>query len=185
MNDDDFPPWQCLSRESVLDRPPWLRLEEHHLRLPGGKEIPDWLWVVTPDFINVVAVTKERSFLCFRQTKYAVEGPTLALVGGYLSPGEDARAAAARELLEETGYQSNTWSSLGSFAIDGNRGCGRGHLFLAENCVFSGKTESDDLETQQLLRLTHDEVRAALLSGAFGVLPWTAALALALLRMEA
>ncbi|MBI1834896.1 MAG: TonB-dependent receptor, partial [Burkholderiales bacterium] len=41
------------------------------------------------DYINVAAVTMTNEFLCFRQTKYAVQGTSLAPVGGYLDPGED------------------------------------------------------------------------------------------------
>jgi ADP-ribose pyrophosphatase len=175
-------PWDCLSKQEILDRSPWLSLQEHHIRLPNGEEIPDWLWVKTPDFINVVAVTAEGNYLCFRQQKYAVEGITLAIVGGYLDPDEDPHEAAERELQEETGYVSDQWTSLGGYAIDGNRGCGKGHLFLAENCVFKGQVTSDDLEDQEMIRLSRDEMMGALQQQAFGVMSWVAAVALALLR---
>lgn len=174
-------PWEKLSSRVVYEQSPWLRLEAHHLRLPDGREIPEWLWVTSPDFCNVVAVTEQDEFLCFRQTKYAVSGPTLALVGGYLEPGEDPLTAAQRELREETGYTASAWRDLGTYACDGNRGCGRGHLFLANACTFTGKSTSDDLEEQELLLLSRQEVRESLLRGGFGVMPWTAALALALL----
>ena len=35
-------------------------------------------------------------------------------------------AAAKRELLEETGYESDDWVSLGSYRVDPNRGWGAG-----------------------------------------------------------
>ena len=175
-------PWLLLERRVILDRPPWLRLEEHHLRLPDGREIPEWLWIATPDFVNVVAIDAEGMFLCFRQRKYAMEGVGLALVGGYVEPGEDTALAAARELREETGHESADWKQLGSFAVDGNRGCGRGHFYLARGCRTVAQVPSDDLEDQELLRLSRSEVLAALRRGEFGVMPWSAALALALLE---
>ncbi len=177
-------PWIRLGAREVFRQSPWLRLEAHHLRLPDGREIPDWLWVDTPDFCNVVAVTEADEFLCFRQSKYAAPGLTLALVGGYLEPEEDPRAAAQRELREESGHVAAAWRDLGNYACDGNRGCGRGHLFLATGCRYEGHAVSDDLEEQQLLRLSRAEAKAALLRGEFGVMPWTAALALALLAGE-
>jgi ADP-ribose pyrophosphatase len=81
-----------------------------------------------PDYVNVVAVTDACLFIMFRQTKYSVAGIALAPVAGYLEPGESPLSAARRELLEETGHETNDWTTLGSFAVDGNRGCGTGHL---------------------------------------------------------
>lgn len=161
----------------------FLRVETHSVRFPSGQIIDDWGWVVTPDYVNVVAVTGEGEFLCFRQTKYAAQGETLALVGGYLESDEEPLAAAQRELLEETGYKAESWQPLGSFVVDGNRGCGTGHLFLATGATWAQPIDADDLEEQELLRLSRTAVTTALMAGEFQVLAWGAALGLALLRL--
>jgi ADP-ribose pyrophosphatase len=132
----------------------------------------------------VAVVTTEQQFLCFRQTKYAVEGITLAPVGGYLEPGEDPLAAAQRELLEETGYESSNWLSLGRYAVDGNRGAGTAYLFLARQARRVAEVLADDLEEQQLLHLSRAEVELALRTGEFKVLSWAAVMALALQRLK-
>jgi ADP-ribose pyrophosphatase len=175
-------PWKTLSREVVLSEPPFLVVEKRAIELPDGQIIPNWQWVITPDYINVVVVTEDGSFVCFRQTKYAVEGTSIAPVGGYLEPGEDPLAAAQRELREETGYAADDWTSLGSYAVDGNRGAGRAHLFLARGARRVAEIDADDLEEQELLLLTRAQVAEALGAGEFKVLPWAAAVALALLR---
>jgi ADP-ribose pyrophosphatase len=175
-------PWTTLARETLLHRPPFLTVECHRVALPAGRVIDDWTWVITPDYVNVVAVTAEGAFVLFRQTKYAVEGTSLAPVGGYIERGEVPLAAAQRELREEAGYASDQWVFLGRFAIDGNRGVGHAHLFLARDCVIVGRHASDDLEAQELLLLTRAEVEDALAAGAFKVLAWASNIALALLR---
>jgi ADP-ribose pyrophosphatase len=177
-------PWELLKRRVAMAHPPWLEVEEHHVRLPDGREIPDWMWVRTPDFVNVVAVTGHGKWMVFRQVKYAVEGPTLAIVGGYVDDGEALQDAARRELAEETGYASSDWTHLGSYAVDGNRGCGQGHLFLARNCTPGPAASSDDLEEQEILLLDREQVKEALQAQGFGVMPWVAAVALALLETE-
>jgi len=173
-------PWKTLRREVILDRSPWLVVENHTIELPDGELIDDWAWVKTPDYVNVAAITTDDLFVCFRQTQYAAAGETLATVGGYVENGESPLEAARRELREETGYESAEWTHLGSFAVDGNRGAGTAHLFVAEGATCVGEPKSDDLEDQQLLLLTQAEAARALRAGEFKVLSWAATLGLAL-----
>ena len=172
--------WKTVQRRTILDHSKFLQVEEHVVALPDGRVIDDWPWVVTPDFINVVAVTESSRFLLFRQTKYSIDGTSLAPVGGYLEPGEDPLAAAQRELLEETGYSASKWTSLGEFSVDGNRGAGNAHFFLAEQAVYTAPIDADDLEEQELLLLSRDDVENALAVGDFKLLPWVAIMTMAL-----
>jgi ADP-ribose pyrophosphatase len=176
-------PWKTRSRRTLFTQQPWITLEQHEVELPNGNVIPDWTWVITPDFINVAAVTDDGRFLCFRQVKYAVAGTSLATVGGYLEPGEGPRDCARRELLEETGYEAREWISLGSYAIDGNRGAGTGHLWLATGARKVAEINADDLEEQELLLLSRKDIERALAAGEFKLVSWAACMALALMRL--
>lgn len=169
----------------MLDRSPWLSVEEHAVELPDGRVVEDWPWLVGREFVNVVAVTDDGAFLVLRQVKYAVEGTSLAPVGGYLDEGEEPLAAARRELLEETGYEAAEWAPLGSYVVDGNRGAGVGHLLLASRARKVAEPDADDLEEQELLSLSRAEVEAALLAGEFKVLSWATVVALALIALDA
>jgi ADP-ribose pyrophosphatase len=172
--------WKTLSRKTILRHSKYLTVEDHSIELPGGRVLENWSWLDMPDYIIVVTSTEGGEYLCFRQTKYAVEGTSLAPVGGYLEPGEEPLSAAKRELREETGYESSEWISLGSFVSDGNHGAGKAHLFLARNALKTTEPIADDLEEQQLLRLSKSQLEKALEGGEFKVLAWTAGVALAL-----
>jgi ADP-ribose pyrophosphatase len=177
-------PWKTTARESLLRLGEYVTVERHTVELPDGRVISEWPWLVMPEYANVVPVTEAGEVLCFRQTKYAIAGTSLAPVGGYIEPGENPLAAAQRELLEETGHEAPDWTSLGSYAVDGNRGAGTAHLFLARGARRVADVDTDDLEEQQLLSLSPQEIRSALAAGEFKVLVWATALALALLRMN-
>jgi ADP-ribose pyrophosphatase len=177
-------PWRTRSARTVLDLRPWLTVETRVVELPDGRVIDDWPWVESREFANVVAVTEDGLFLVLRQTKYAVDGPTLGSVGGYLEPGEDPLESAKRELREETGHEASEWTSLGRYAVDGNRGCGVGYLYLAKGARKVAEPAADDLEEQELLTMTRDAVEAELLTGGFGVLSWATVFGLALLALD-
>jgi ADP-ribose pyrophosphatase len=172
--------WKTLARRTLLQCGKYLTVESHTVQLPDGRIIEDWPYVISPDFINVLPVTPEGQFLCFRQTKYALEGTSLAPVGGYIDPGEDPLRAAQRELREEMGCQAAEWISLGSYRVGANRGFATGHLFLALGARRVAEPRSDDLEEQELLSLSQPEVEEALSHGDFKVLSWAANVALAL-----
>lgn len=176
-------PWKTKTRHTILDQQPWLVVENHTVELPDGRLIPDWPWIITPDYVNVVAMTTDERFLCFQQVKYGVEGTTLGIVGGFVEDGEEPFEAARRELLEETGYESPDWMPLGSYRVDPNRGVATGHLYLARKVRYVTPRNADDLEEQELILLTRSEIEAALVRGEFKVLAWAAAIAFALRQL--
>jgi len=176
-------PWKTLSSQTILDQKPWLVVEKRAVELPDGRVIPDWPWVITPDYVNVVAVSEAGEFLCFRQVKYAIAGPTIGIVGGYLNPGEDPLAAAQRELLEETGYTAPEWIELGHYRVDPNRGVALGHLYLARNARWTQAPIVDDLEEQHLLKATREQMQSFLDSGEIQVLAWAAAVVFAFQKL--
>jgi ADP-ribose pyrophosphatase len=176
-------PWKTRSRRTILDQRPWLLVENHAVELPDGRLIPDWPWIITPDYVNVVAVTEDERFICFRQVKYGVEGTTLGIVGGFVEAGEEPIQAARRELLEETGYESTDWIPLGTYRVDPNRGVAMGHLYLARQARYVTPRNADDLEEQEIVLLTRSEMETALARGEFKVLAWAASIALALRQL--
>jgi ADP-ribose pyrophosphatase len=174
--------WNTRARRTLISQPPFLVVEQHAVELPDGRVIDDWPWIITPDFVNVMVEMEDGRWLFFRQTKYAVDGTSLAPVGGYIDAHEEPLVAAQRELREETGCVAEEWLPLGSYAVDGNRGAGRAHFFLARHARNVAERNADDLEEQELLFLSRADVEAALAAGEFKVLPWTAIVALALLQ---
>jgi ADP-ribose pyrophosphatase len=185
MPKKELRPWETLSRKTILKHGKFLTVESHTIKLPDGQIIPDWAWLIIPSAVIVLPVTAEGKFLCFRQTKYAVEGTTLAPVGGMLEPDESPQEAAKRELLEEMGYTASDWVPLGSYILEPNRGIASVHLYLALNATQTAHPDSDDLEDQEILFLSKTELENALKTGEFKVLAWSAAAAMAINYLNA
>jgi hypothetical protein len=58
-------PWRTLSRRTILTHSEFLSVENHAVELPDGRIISEWPWVVTPDYVNVLAVTEGASSSAF------------------------------------------------------------------------------------------------------------------------
>ena len=139
--------------------------------------------------VGIVAITDEGKAVLVEQFRPPVAQAVVELPAGLAGdlPGREDETlveAAQRELLEETGYSATGWRTLGSYAVDGNRGSGTAYFFLARAARQIQSPDADDLEEQEFRLLPVAEVRAALLRGEFKVLPWTAVVALALLALE-
>ncbi len=85
------------------------------LRMPDG-EVAEREIVAHPSAVAVVAVDDDGSVVFVRQYRHAVGDRLLELPAGMLDiDGEDAEAAARRELAEEVGLEAGSWAELVTF----------------------------------------------------------------------
>ena len=50
--------WKVLSSECLI-RKPWLTARVDKLELPGGRIMPEYYLLEYPDWVNVIAITKD------------------------------------------------------------------------------------------------------------------------------
>lgn len=162
------------------------RFEIHKVRTESGAIINDWLWTEERSHVNILVHLKEEDkYLLFKQKKYGLDREYIALIGGLFDKGESAIQCAKRELLEETGLETDEWIGLGKYRVQVNRGGGILHAFLAKNAVKSkSHKSSDDYEKQSLLKLSRNEVIEVALKGEIGEAQWLATAALGILYEE-
>jgi 8-oxo-dGTP pyrophosphatase MutT (NUDIX family) len=93
----------------------WLfRLRTERFRSRGSGKVHDYFVAHLADGVHVVAVTEDQHIVMVRQFRAGSRRDSLETPGGLVEPGEDACAAGARELLEETGYAGDPAELVGA-----------------------------------------------------------------------
>lgn len=100
-----------LSGEAVFEGR-LLHVYRDRVKLPDGRES-------TREYLRypgaaAVVLLKEGKILLERQWRYPLGRAFWEVPAGKLEAGEDPALCAARELEEETGYASDTWTPLGT-----------------------------------------------------------------------
>jgi ADP-ribose pyrophosphatase len=178
--ESEIQPWRSLASQELFSALPWVRLSVERVQLADGREISDFYQIQLPEYVAVVAQTEDGQILLEREYRHAIRGITMLVPSGYIEPGETPLTAAQRELLEETGYAASEWHSLGSFVVDGNRGCGKAHLFFAGGASRVAAAKLDEFEKVEILSMPVDGLVEAIQTGRLACLSTVAAIAIAL-----
>jgi ADP-ribose pyrophosphatase len=103
--------WELMSERSRTDG--WLPITTRTYRMPDGS-VSEWDIHQGLQTVAVLALTEEGNVVLARQFRPGPSAILLDLPGGIVDPGEQVLAAAARELLEETGYAADSVEPAGS-----------------------------------------------------------------------
>jgi len=136
-----------LAREYLFRRPPWLSLRSERLRLPNGREIPEYWISEYPTWVNVVAVTPADRVVLIRQYRPGIAGVHFEIPAGVVDDADpDSQAAARRELAEETGYGGGRWSLFCTLSANPALQTNVTHTFLAEAVEPIGRAAPETTE---------------------------------------
>jgi len=103
--------WHTNRRTKLLNSH-FLQVFKDEVRIPNDITREYYL-TKKADIVVIVATTTANKVVMINEYKYAAGKQMLVLPAGHIENGEDAKKAAKRELLEETGYSGATYKYLG------------------------------------------------------------------------
>lgn len=137
--------WTLLRSQDVLDQRIFRLRSDLYRFEPSGAE-QEFMVLDTPSWVNVVPITTEGNVVLIRQYRHGIQDMTLEIPGGMIDEGEEPQAAALRELLEETGYVAERMRPLARVVPNPALQNNYLHLFVADGCRNTGKTQLDAFE---------------------------------------
>jgi 8-oxo-dGTP pyrophosphatase MutT (NUDIX family) len=160
-------PWNELEREEIQDCRVF-RVQKSRVRAPRTGDVYDFYRIDSSDWVNVIALTPDDDVVMVRQWRHGASEVTLEIPGGLVDPGESAADAAARELLEETGYRAGSVEAVGVLNPNPALFANRLHVFLATGCERVAPIRNEGAEETALVLVPASDVARRVASGEIG-----------------
>ena len=153
--------WKIL-RSEYLVRRPWLTARRDVAELPDGRVNREYYVLEYPDWVNVIAITRDGEMVLERQYRHGLGNTCYELPCGVIEAGETPLEAAKRELLEETGYAGGEWTEWMTLSPNPATSTNLAHSYLAVNVEKVSGQHLDATEDIAVFLLSQDYVRELL-----------------------
>ena len=130
----------------------------------GGEH--DFFVLESSDWINIIPLTPDNEVVMIEQYRHGSEEVTLEIPGGMVDAGETPEAAAAREMLEETGYAA-TGEAIGLGKVRPNPAIHKNwiHTFLASDVSLRQQPIFDSTEQNVVHIVPLEDIPSLIMDG--------------------
>jgi ADP-ribose pyrophosphatase len=162
---DKIEKWTVRHSEHLFNEP-WFTVRKDTVELPNGHQIPSYYILEYPDWVNVIAITKEGEFIFVEQYRHGLRDIFFELCAGVCEK-EDATPlqSAQRELLEETGYGNGTWEEYMILSANPSTMTNLTYCFLAKDVEQVSEQHPEATEDLSVHLLSVEEVKELLAAG--------------------
>ncbi len=161
---DETLAWETLDSETDYSCPGF-EVVRDDVRLPSGTET-EFHYVSEPPSVVVLPFTGDGDVVVIDEWRQAVSRLNYGLPAGGLEPDDDdLKAAARRELAEETGYDAGTIEPLATYEPANGLFDSVFHYVVAHDCAPTAERNLDHNESIRVRTTSFDALRDRALAG--------------------
>lgn len=154
--------WKKISSE-YLFKDMWFTVRKDKCERQDGTIIDPYYVYEYPTWVTVFALTEDNKIVMERQYRHALEITAWELPGGCVDDTDPSyEFAAARELMEETGYGFSKFEYLGKTSANPSTNNNWMHMYLATGGRKVKEQELDHNEEIDVQLFTIDELKEVL-----------------------
>lgn len=156
--------WKVLETKEIF-KTGIFRFKADRCEISAGKIMPNYYVFEFPDWVNIVPVTPEGKIVLIKQYRHATQEITIEIPGGSMHSHDSEitidhiRKDARRELVEETGYDSQEWQYVGFHHPNPALQNNKMHTFVALNCKKVAEQNLDPYEDIEFFEVTQEELK--------------------------
>jgi ADP-ribose pyrophosphatase len=178
--------WEEISVEHIV-QDQWIDFRKSAFRYPDGRVFEPFYSYSRKDYVVIVASDVDGQYLCVRQFRQGIKEVTTEFPAGGVERfdgkeyrGEDSEAAdagasaaeelletAKRELMEETGYESDEWEHLLTIPSNATIADNYATVFRAKNCRLVADQNLDETEVLHIHKYSAEQIEDMIYSGQF------------------
>jgi ADP-ribose pyrophosphatase len=153
--------WKVLESD-YLHKEPWLTIRKEKCELPNGTIMPAYYIIEYPTWVSVLALTKDNKAVFVKQYRHGLGVVSIELPGGVVDAGETPEQGIRREIMEETGYEFETYEYLGKISPNPATSTNYMHMYLARGGEKVAEQSLDETEDVEVALYSLDEVKQML-----------------------
>jgi 8-oxo-dGTP pyrophosphatase MutT (NUDIX family) len=150
--------------ERVVYQSPWVSLCLADVEVPGERRFEHHVVRIPAEAAGTVVFDPERGVLLLWRHRFIPDAWGFEVPAGRIEPGEEAGRAAAREVLEETGWEPGPLRHLVSFNPAPGISDHRFNIYVADGAVHRGEP-TDPGESERVEWVPVEALRGLLLGG--------------------
>ncbi len=169
-NDTEKDPleWEEIKCEHIVTDE-WIDIRRLAYRFPDGSVFEPFYSYSRRDYVVIVAIDTEGRYICVRQFRQGIKKVTTEFPAGGVEKKDksDHLETAKRELLEETGYESDDWKFLLTVPSNATIADNYAHIFVARYCRKVSGQHLDETEFLNVTSHSEEELNEMIKDGQF------------------